>query len=506
MIQLGRMHLGRRRTVTRPRSRLYRLAIALSMGVALLTMTSSPAFARTEASGSVQCSFSAKLSFSPSLTKSGGGTTRSSIRASLSGCTTDDVAHVLHLALTHGAFTGTFVRPPLACRTLSSTDAPVSGNIRWSTRRVGTRGVALRPTTVTNNVTSISFPGFATLAINVPSTLASGCAQRRGVRSTTVTGTIVLGPLCGSGSAPFTIYRTGAGPFCGPDDRPLSIAAGSDGALWFSTNTGSIGRMTTSGAETFYPVGPVDDVIAGPDGALWFTTISDGFNAIGRITTSGAVSYYTAAGLSPSDLTVGPDGAIWFANAAGGVFGGDFIGRITTSGAITINTGTRIYDAFDMTFGSDGALWFTMLTRDSIGRVTTSGVVSYYTAPTIGGPTGIAAGPDGALWFTNGGFNASTPTDHGRNTIGRITTSGAVTSFASPLISGPSNITTGPDGALWFTNYSNANSIGRITTSGVVTSYTDPSILDPYAITAGPDGALWFTDIGNSTIGRVTTP
>ena len=158
-----------------------------------------------------------------------------------------------------------------------------------------------------------------------------------------------------------------------------------------------------------------------------------------------------------------------------------------------------------MTFGPDGALWFTILASDAIGRVTTSGVVSYYTGPTIGGPAGIAAGPDGALWFTNGGFNASTPTDHGRNTIGRITTSGVVTSFASPLISGPNAITAGPDGALWFTNNSSANSIGRITTSGVVTSYTDRNILYPFAITPGPDGALWFTDIGDSTIGRITT-
>lgn len=40
---------------------------------------------------------------------------------------------------------------------------------------------------------------------------------------------------------------------------------------------------------------------------------------------------------------------------------------------------------------------------------------------------------------------------------------------------------------MWFTNY---NSIGRITTSGVMTSYADPSIGGSYSITAGSDGAL----------------
>jgi streptogramin lyase len=38
-------------------------------------------------------------------------------------------------------------------------------------------------------------------------------------------------------------------------------------------------------------------------------------------------------------------------------------------------------------------------------------------------------------------------------------------------IVGATGITSGPDGALWFTNAGN-NSIGRITTSGKVTNYT----------------------------------
>ena len=70
--------------------------------------------------------------------------------------------------------------------------------------------------------------------------------------------------------------------------------------------------------------------------------------------------------------------------------------------------------------------------------------------------------------------------------------------FTNPTMVGTGAIASGPDGALWFTNPGN-NSIGRITTTGAVSNYTDPSISDPLRIVAGPDGALWFAT-------GVTTP
>ena len=68
--------------------------------------------------------------------------------------------------------------------------------------------------------------------------------------------------------------------------------------------------------------------------------------------------------------------------------------------------------------------------------------------------------------------------------------------------SSPGRITTGLDGALWFTNGS-SNSIGRITTSGVVDYCTDPGIVGPTGIAAGFDGALWFTSSSSSSVGRL---
>jgi streptogramin lyase len=71
-------------------------------------------------------------------------------------------------------------------------------------------------------------------------------------------------------------------------------------------------------------------IAAGPDGALWFTE-SDG-NQIGRITPSGVIKEYPAltSSASPWDITVGSDGALWFTEAGAGK-----IGRITTAGVIT---------------------------------------------------------------------------------------------------------------------------------------------------------------------------
>jgi len=119
---------------------------------------------------------------------------------------------------------------------------------------------------------------------------------------------------------------------------------------------------------------------------------------------------------------------------------------------------------------------------------------SAYMSSSIAAPFDITTGPDGALWFTNGD----------NDSIGRITTAGMITNFTDPSVARPDGIAAGPDGALWFTNAGN-NSIGRITTAGVITHFADPTIKAPFDIVAGSDGALWFTNYDNNTIGRITT-
>jgi virginiamycin B lyase len=311
-------------------------------------------------------------------------------------------------------------------------------------------------------------------------------------------GSTLIGAVPVGATPTFTHY-----PLPSPASQPVELTTGPDGALWF-TEGGSnarIGRITTAGALTEFPV-PVDSptvtkldgILTGPDGALWYTYTQD--RAIGRITTSGAITKYPIPfniqnPLQPSNLVTGPDGAIWI---SGG--GTPALGRITTSGSYTqfplpIGSG-----AVDITVGPDGALWFTGFRNgaSSIGRMTTSGAVTWYQfAPNMISLNGIVAGPDGALWFTaiNG------------NLIGRITTNGVFTSYSLPnSTSEPWDITNGPDGALWFTE-SGGQRIGRITTVGVVTEYPIGSTNFPKGITTGPDGALWFAEPSSNRIGRL---
>ena len=138
---------------------------------------------------------------------------------------------------------------------------------------------------------------------------------------------------------------------------------------------------------------------------------------------------------------------------------------LTLVGAITVGVG--IVSPSDITTGPDGAWASDVFGND---RITTSGAISNYTDPSILFVSDITSGPDGALWFTNplGGTNDLGDTIGGAvGTVGRLSTSGALTTFSDPSISFPEGITTGPDGALWFTD-NGSNSIGRITTSGLV--------------------------------------
>lgn len=235
------------------------------------------------------------------------------------------------------------------------------------------------------------------------------------------------------------------------------------------------------------------EIVAGPDGNLWFTEFSSN-PKIGRITTAGAITEFPVPRqeTTPGGIVAGPDGNLWFTQA-------DFefgfepasISRISPAGDITrFPAGTF---PFGIALGSDGALWFTEanIQANTIGRITTAGAVTTYRIPTSGYPIGITAGPDGSLWFTEYAGK-----------IGRITTSGAITEFR--ISSYAPDITAGPDANLWFTEATNR--IGRMTTGGVITEFSIPTAASgPRAITAGPDGNLWFTEELANKIGRITT-
>jgi virginiamycin B lyase len=131
----------------------------------------------------------------------------------------------------------------------------------------------------------------------------------------------------------------------------------------------------------------------------------------------------------------------------------------------------------------------------TIGRLTPAGVFTEFTPLSDGGyqsfPRDITSGPDGNLWFTMGGM------------IFKMTTSGEMTKYVvtSSIYPDLQGITVGPDGALWFAEYQ-GNKIGRIDVNGNITEFGP--VDQPMNIGAGPDGNLWFTCPASHTIGRMT--
>ena len=307
---------------------------------------------------------------------------------------------------------------------------------------------------------------------------------------------------------------------------PYSIAAGSDGALWFTETDGrKIGRITTAGDITEFPLQrgrqPLG-ITAGPDGALWFAESSSP-PRIGRITTAGVISEFAirAEVTEPQQITTGADGALWFTEEELGA-DTERLGRLTPDGNYTeVPLTRRNTVALDVAAGPDGALWFTeeRLNRrlpDLVGRLATDGTISEFPLPRP--PTGgiadvgswaITAGPDDAMWVTN----------RDGDEIVRVATTGEVKSVRR-LRDGswPWEITTGPDGALWFaengvcgggcgpgdTEGQGGNKIGRLTPEGTLTECPVPTAdALPQGIAVGSDGAIWFTEVAANKIGRL---
>ena len=66
-------------------------------------------------------------------------------------------------------------------------------------------------------------------------------------------------------------------------------------------------------------------------------------------------------------------------------------------------------------------------------------------------------------------------------------------------------ITTGPDGNLWFTEFTE-NKIDKISpVTGAITQYSiSTANTGPSGITSGPDGNLWFTELFTNKIGKIS--
>jgi virginiamycin B lyase len=284
---------------------------------------------------------------------------------------------------------------------------------------------------------------------------------------------------------------------------PQFVTKGADGAVWFTEyGTNSIGRVSTNGTVTEYPTGVISaytltGIVAGPDGNIWFGVKDNAYGKVGKMTPSGAVTFYTIPRALPNPqgyknspsgtFTVGSDGNIWFADSY-------FAGVINpTSGAITQYP--VYYPTLAVTAGPDGNMWFTtngshVIKTDTVG----SFLGDYLLSSSILGIGGydIKVGSDNNLWIA-GGYS-------GR--VFRFTTAGTATPYSVPTSGAVvKGIALGPDGNMWFTEQ--AGKVGTITTQGAVTEYTAPASASPYGIVTGADNAIWFADSTNNNVTRM---
>jgi len=307
---------------------------------------------------------------------------------------------------------------------------------------------------------------------------------------------------------------------------PYGIACGADGAYWFTefflpNSTGLIGRYdAVSNAFTQFVLLTNHDaygvlyaepygICPGPAGDpnLWFTEYYAA--QLGRISTNGIVTEFALTNMISSNttITLGPDNNLWFVE-----YNLNRIAAVTppspttTAGTLPLvheygpfgtnvpafggSPGTNAY-LNGLASGPDGNLWFTQYTYGTIGKLNpATGAYTLYTLPSTNcGPWSIVAGLDGALWFS----------EYASNTIGRITTTGQVTEYPLPLLSGealpyPYGMLTANDGNIWFTEYE-GTAIGRITPTGIITLF--PTVTPgscPFGLATGPDNNIWFTE------------
>ena len=133
-------------------------------------------------------------------------------------------------------------------------------------------------------------------------------------------------------------------------------------------------------------------------------------------------------------------------------------------------------------------MWFAEAEGD-IGEINADGTISE-SGVVAGGIGGVTTGPDGATWFTY--WSSTAP--HGN--IGRLAADGTVTTYPMPPdpetdVIEPGVLVSAADGYMYAQLQGGESYAARISTDGAVTYLKLPSYA--WDIVRGPDGAAWFT-------------
>jgi hypothetical protein len=178
---------------------LRRMLMPLLLGIAVIGFSPVGAFASTpstSAPGSVSCSVSGRVSFSPPLKTDVNLATSSTLNAHLSGCSTSASG----VTIKSGRLVGSFAEIPLDCPGIPESSTPLkTGTATWKGifdgKRVTFTPTEIAGTAASGDSASGSFAGPATLNVTTRSFYHIGahCARRGGVKSAPVVGTLTLG-------------------------------------------------------------------------------------------------------------------------------------------------------------------------------------------------------------------------------------------------------------------------------------------------------------------------
>ena len=202
------------------------------------------------------CSLSAKVSFSPPLKSSSGGTNHSKIKGTLSHCFTTTGA----VTLTSAKATGYFASSPITCASTVTNSSP-SLTIKWKGDYNGSVGettyggkATFSPSQISGGTATGSFPGNVTVDLNSLPNVTASCQSSRGIKSLTLTGSVLLGVTAGGGGGGGgdTTSINGVATQLASDQQgycSLLLTGGIE--CWGDNNDGELGNGTSTRLDCY---------------------------------------------------------------------------------------------------------------------------------------------------------------------------------------------------------------------------------------------------------------
>lgn len=224
--------------------------------------------------------------------------------------------------------------------------------------------------------------------------------------------------------------------------QPQGIALASADSMWITDiQFGALHRVSGDGGFASFSVGQGSlpyRVAVGPDDAVWFTTHS-GF--LGHLTTTGQLVKYPIGPIA-FDLGFDAAGTLWVAEDRRLL---RFDPVTTMQQSFPAQEHSRIYR---LAFAADGSIWFTDRSSTQVGRFDpATSTFRYFRLPESLWnmiPGGIAKGPDDRMWFM--AYGGARP-----SAIGAIDQGGVTTFWLLPPDTFVESIASDGHNVMWFT-------------------------------------------------------